>query len=188
MTEKKETVAQEHPKEKRGLIHLYYGDGKGKTTASVGLATRARGRQFRVIFATFLKPGTSGELSSLRTIGVNVLSGQPVKKFVFQMSDEEKEETRRNIESLFQQAVNASQHGVDLVIFDEIVGVLELNMLNEQDVLHFLKTKPPHLEVVLTGRNPSQDLIDVADYASEITMRKHPYETSGLMARKGIEF
>ncbi|NMA18772.1 MAG: cob(I)yrinic acid a,c-diamide adenosyltransferase [Clostridiaceae bacterium] len=188
MTAKKEIATQECSKEKQGLIHLYYGDGKGKTTASVGLATRARGRQFRVIFVTFLKPGTSGELDPLRTIGVEVLSGQPVRKFVFQMSDEEKEETRRNVESLFQEAVDACQQGADLVIFDEIVGVIELNMLDEKDILHFLETKPPHLEVVLTGRNPSQALIDVADYASEITMRKHPYVTSGIMARKGIEF
>ncbi|MGI6617877.1 MAG: cob(I)yrinic acid a,c-diamide adenosyltransferase [Saccharofermentanales bacterium] len=188
MTAKKEAATKEDSKAKQGLIHLYFGTGKGKTTASVGLATRARGRQFSVLFVTFLKPGTSGELDPLRAIGVDVLSGQPVRKFVYLMTEEEKEETRRSTEALFQQAVEACQHDVDLVIFDEIVGVLELEMLNEQDVLHFLKTKPPHLEVVLTGRNPSQSLINAADYASEIVMRKHPYETSGIMARKGIEF
>jgi len=80
-----------------------------------------------------------------------------------------------------------SREGVDLLILDEVMAAITTGMLAEQDVIDFLKTKPEHLEVALTGRGPSQALIDLADYVSEVVMRKHPYETSGLLGRKGIE-
>ncbi len=174
-------------REQLGLIHIYCGDGKGKTTASAGLAVRARGRGLNVLLTQFLKSGTSGELEPLRSLGVEIISGSYSQKFVFMMNDEEKAETRRLCESQFHEATARSREGIDLLILDEVMGAIATGMLEEQEVIGFLQAKPPNLEVVLTGRDPSQALIDLADYVSEVVMRKHPYETSGLIGRVGIE-
>ncbi len=174
-------------REQLGLIHIYCGDGKGKTTASAGLAVRARGNGLNVLMTQFLKSGTSGELDPLRKLGVEIISGSYSQKFVFMMNDEEKAATRERCEQQFRDATTRSRDGVDLLILDEVMGAIATGMLSEQEVIEFLKTKPEHLEVVLTGRDPSQALIDLADYVSEVVMRKHPYETSGLTGRQGIE-
>ncbi|MGI6507908.1 MAG: cob(I)yrinic acid a,c-diamide adenosyltransferase [Saccharofermentanales bacterium] len=174
-------------REQLGLIHIYCGDGKGKTTASAGLAVRACGRGLNVLLTQFLKSGTSGELEPLRSLGVEIISGSYSQKFVFTMNDEEKAETRRRCETQFHEAIERSREGIDLLILDEVMGAIATGMLDEQEVIDFLQTKPPNLEVVLTGRDPSQTLIDLADYVSEVVMRKHPYETSGLIGRVGIE-
>ncbi|HNZ63493.1 MAG TPA: cob(I)yrinic acid a,c-diamide adenosyltransferase [Bacillota bacterium] len=174
-------------REKLGLIHIYCGDGKGKTTAVTGLAVRARGSGLNVLMTQFLKSGTSGELKPLRDLGVEVISGKYSQKFVFMMNEEEKAETKAQCEKRFREVTAKSREGVDLLILDEVMAAITTGMLAEQDVIDFLKTKPEHLEVALTGRGPSQALIDLADYVSEVVMRKHPYETSGLLGRKGIE-
>lgn len=171
-----------------GLVHIYCGDGKGKTTAAAGLAIRAKGRGLNVLFVQFLKKSNSGELDSLRELGVEVVSGQPYGKFVFRMDDSEKAETRAFNQQRLKDVIERSREGIDLLIFDEILVAITLDMVDEQDVLAFLDSKPEHLEVVLTGRGPSDAMLDIADYVSEVVMRKHPYETSGLIARQGIEF
>lgn len=171
-----------------GLVHLYMGDGKGKTTAAVGLSVRAKATGFSVLFVQFLKNGHSAELDTLRSIGVEVVSGQPSSKFVFQMNEEEKEQTRQFHQQRLDDAIEASKEGVDLLVLDEILGAIATGMVDEATVLQFLKDKPEYLEVAMTGRDPSEAITDASDYVSEIVMRKHPYETSGLSARKGIEF
>lgn len=183
----KQGISIEKIREQFGLIHIYCGDGKGKTTASAGLAVRARGYGLNVLLTQFLKSGTSGELEPLRSLGVEVISGSYSQKFVFMMNDEEKAATRQLCESQFHEATARSCEGIDLIILDEVMGAIATGMLQEQEVIDFLKTKPANLEVVLTGRDPSQELIDLADYVSEVVMRKHPYETSGLIGRVGIE-
>lgn len=174
-------------REQLGLIHIYCGDGKGKTTASAGLAVRARGNGLNVLLTQFLKSGTSGELEPLRSLGVEVISGSYSQKFVFMMNDEEKAATRHHCEMQFREATARSREGIDLLILDEVMGAIATGMLEEKEIIDFLETKPPNLEVVLTGRDPSQALIDLADYVSEVVMRKHPYETSGITGRVGIE-
>ena len=170
-----------------GLVHIYCGDGKGKTTASAGLAVRARGHGLNVLLTQFLKSGTSGELEPLRSLGVEVISGSYSQKFVFMMNAEEKAATRQRCETQFREAIARSREGIDLLILDEVMGAIATGMLDEEEVIDFLESKPPNLEVVLTGRDPSPALIDLADYVSEVVMLKHPYEASGLVGRVGIE-
>lgn len=175
-------------REKLGLIHLYCGDGKGKTTAAIGLAVRARGSGLNVLFVQFLKAGNSAELDPLRRLGVEVLSGQPTAKFIFQMTEEEKEEARVFNRQRLEDVIVRSQAGIDLLILDETLGAIATDMIDEDRLLDFLTGKPLRLELVLTGRDPSDRLLEAADYVSEVMMRKHPYETQGLGARPGIEF
>lgn len=174
-------------RENLGKIHLYAGDGKGKTTASVGLAVRANGSELKVLFVQFLKSGDSAELKQLEKLGITVISGQPIKSFVFQMTPAEKQESQEffaaRLEEVFRQAAD-----YDLLVLDEILGAIASEMISEARLIELLQNKPQQLELVLTGRDPSQELIDLSDYYSEITLRKHPYESEGLAARSGIEY
>lgn len=172
-----------------GLIHIYCGDGKGKTTAAMGLGMRAAGRDKRVLLTQFLKDNETGELNSIDKIGENfeVYKGEPVKRFFKFMSDEEQVETKKEHEERFRKVTRkAIDEKVDLLILDEIIASTNLDLVPLDEVVEFLKNKPAGLEVVLTGRNPSDKLIELADYVSEIKAVKHPYER-GINSRIGIE-
>lgn len=171
-----------------GLIHIYCGDGKGKTTASLGLAIRCAGRGGRVLFTQFLKDRETGELVSLASIpNITVLRGKGIQKFTFQMTAEELTQTKHIQENLFDTIITKCRaEKPDMLILDEILPTCSLRLVDEQKLLRFLQTKPQRLEVVMTGRDPSQNLIDMADYVSEIHKRKHPYD-KGIQARIGIE-
>lgn len=168
-----------------GLIHLYYGDGKGKTTAAMGLALRAAGRGLRVVLVQFLKSGDSGELKILRTLpNVTVLSGKGSTKFTFQMSEEEKLAAKVLHETHLREALRLP---FDLLVLDEAAsaytaGLLDVKLL--EDAIYY---RPPNTELVLTGRNPASFMLEAADYVTEMTCRKHPFER-GVAAREGIEF
>ncbi|MCC8059231.1 MAG: cob(I)yrinic acid a,c-diamide adenosyltransferase [Clostridiales bacterium] len=173
----------------KGLVHIYCGDGKGKTSAALGLAVRAAGRGLRVLIVRFLKNDDSGEVPVLGGIpGVTVLPCARSFGFVFRMSEEEKQEAAIWFGGLFGDACErAVREDYDVLVCDELVGACSLGMVDETAVLDFLQNRPEKLEVVLTGRGPSQKLLELADYVSEITMRKHPY-TAGVAARRGIEY
>ena len=103
------------------------------------------------------------------------------------MTDEEKEETRRISAKEIADAAKATEGGAyDMLVMDETLGAIEAGLLDEKVVIDFLKNKPEHLEVVLTGRYPSDELVELADYVSRIDKVKHPYDR-GIKARKGIE-
>lgn len=176
-------------KEKQGLIHIYCGDGNGKTSAAVGLAVRAAGRGMKVLVVRFLKTENSGEVGVLRSIpGITVTPCDRTFGFVFRMTEEQKQEASLYYQNRFDTAVREAVQGqYDLLILDEILASCNYGMVKEQSVTEFLKSRPSGLEVVLTGRDPSEQLLELADYVSEICMRKHPYE-KGIPARKGIEF
>ena len=176
--------------QKKGYIHIYSGNGKGKTTASVGLSVRAASRGWNVLFVQFLKSGKSAELDVLRALpSVKVVSVQKVGKFTFAMTEEERAIAMEEMSGRLEDAIQAAEAGdVDLLVLDECLGGIASGMLDEERVLEFMKNKPEGLELVLTGRDPSQALHDATDYHSEICMRKHPYETEGLDARPGVEF
>ena len=168
----------------KGLMHLYCGDGKGKTTAAMGLALRALGQGMQVVVVQFLKNGTSGELEPLRNLGATVFSGKPGAKFTFQMNAEEKAQaTEENNARL----VEALQQPCDLLILDEICAARNSGMLDEALAKQAVLERPQHREVVLTGRNPEAWMVEAADYITEMQPRRHPYE-QGIPARKGIEF
>lgn len=172
-----------------GLIHIYHGDGKGKTTAATGLIVRAAGHGLRILLVQFLKDGSSGEIAILRQLpGIRVLAGQPTRKFTNKMNATEREATRTVHRQYFAQAVQAAQnHELDLLVFDEALGAIHTSLLDEQDMIRFLQTKPANLEVVLTGRDPSAALLAMADYISFIRCDRHPYQR-GIPAREGIEY
>lgn len=172
-----------------GLIHIYCGDGKGKTTAAMGLGMRAAGRDKKVLLTQFLKDNETGELNSIEKLGENfeVYKGTPVKKFFKFMSEEQQSETKKEHEDRFRKVIEkAICEKVDLLILDEIIASTNLELIPLEEVVEFLKKKPVGLEVVLTGRNPSQELINIADYVSEIKAVKHPY-ARGINSRIGIE-
>ena len=186
------------------MIHLYCGDGKGKTTAAMGLALRAIGHGKRVAIVQFLKNGKSGELAPLKLLGAFVLSGKPETKFYKNMSRAERDETRHlNDENL----KKALAFPCDVLILDEACAACRLGMVDEnllRDYLTGTKGRRDSAsrtseaeefeydernvpEIILTGREPAQWMIDAADYITEMKAERHPYE-HGVRAREGIEF
>lgn len=176
-------------KESKGLLHLYYGDGAGKTTAAIGLAVRAAGHGKHVLVVQFLKEATSGEVTALQKLGhVDVITGQNVPGFVFQMNETEKRELRQNMQQHWQAAVTACQiNDYALLVLDEVLDAIALGMLSENQLLSFLEKRPETLEVVLTGHEEYPLFLEKADYVTEMKKHKHPYE-KGVLARKGIEW
>lgn len=173
----------------KGYVHIYCGDGKGKTSAAVGLAVRAAGRGLRVLIARFLKTEDSGEVPVLRGIpGICVVPCEKSFGFTFRMTAEQKEEASRYYRGQLADVCRQAASGQwDLLILDEILGAVGSGLVPEEQVLECLKERPEGLEVVLTGRNPSAALVELADYVSEIRAVKHPFE-KGVGARKGIEY
>ena len=169
-----------------GLIHLYCGDGKGKTTAAVGLAVRAAGAGKQVIFTQFFKDGSSSEVESLKLLGIRTIHAQTVKGFYRAMNEQQRQQARQDYTALFRQVTDAAKNA-DLLILDEIVSACNRGVVPETLVTDFLRNKPSALEVVLTGRDPSPALVELADYITEMRKLRHPYDR-GVAARKGIEF
>jgi len=170
------------------VIHLYCGDGKGKTTAAMGLALRALGRGKKVVVCQFLKDGDSGERLALERFEQAVLLPVPQQmKFVFQMTEEEKAQTRREMCALFDRAAELVRRGeCDLLVLDEVCAALSTGMLCEEQVAVFLDEEH-ETEVVLTGRDPAPVLRERADYITEMAACRHPFE-QGKPARMGIEW
>ncbi len=168
----------------KGLVHLYCGNGKGKTTAAMGLALRALGQGMQVVVVQFLKNGTSGELEPLKKLGATVYSGKPGAKFTFQMNAEEKAQATQENNARLAEAL---QQPCDLLILDEICAARNSGMVDEALAKQAVLERPQHREVVLTGRNPEAWMVEAADYITEMQPRRHPYE-QGIPARKGIEF
>ncbi len=172
-----------------GLVHIYCGDGKGKTTAAAGLCVRAAGSGKKVLFVQFFKDGTSSENISLRALA-NVETMHEPRYFgrVSNMGKEEFEECKRAYSALFERALRRAREGdIDLLVLDEAVSSCNHGVISEGALLRFLKSRPAGLEVVLTGREPSAALVEVADYVTEMKKIKHPFD-AGIFARRGIEF
>lgn len=171
-----------------GLIHIYCGDGKGKTTAAVGLAVRCAGRGNKVLLVQFLKSRDSGELYSLAKLpDIEIMRGKESKKFTFQMNEEEKHVLLIEHNKMFEQVLAKIKNGgYSLLILDEVIGALNAKVFEMPKLIEFLRHKPENLEVVLTGRNPAPELVEIADYVSEMRKVKHPMD-KGIMAREGIE-
>ena len=171
-----------------GLIHIYCGDGKGKTTAAAGLAVRALGAGKQVVFSQFLKNGKSSEISILNGLkNIYIYSSGTHTGFYKDLNDEERRKTKRDFRELFESVIKRAQNGIQLLVLDEIIPACNLEIIDEKSLTEFLKNKPEELEVVLTGRNPSQNLLSAADYITEMKKIRHPYD-KGITARYGIEF
>ena len=169
------------------MVHIYCGDGKGKTTCAMGLAVRAAGHGRKVVVAQFLKGSNSGERVILEQLPpVTCLPVPETIKFVFAMNDEEKAEARAQMTAAFDEAVRLGQES-DLLVLDELNAAISTGMVPLERVTAFLDSKPETLEVVITGRDPEPALQERADYITEMRKVKHPFDR-GLDAREGIEW
>ena len=167
----------------RGLVHLYWGDGKGKTTAAMGLALRALGSGKRVVIVQFLKGGKSGEIPLLEQLGAKIYRGKAGQKFVFQMNDAEKAATRE-LQNANLRA--AQQEPADLLILDEAGSAWELDMVDKELLKAVVLERPAEQECVLTAHGAPDWMLETADYSSEMKCHRHPYQ-NGIAAREGIE-
>ena len=176
-----------------GLIHIYHGDGKGKTTAAIGSAVRAAGRGKKVLIARFLKTDDSGEVMGLGHVpGITLLPCDENFGFSWEMSDVQRKAASLYYNNLFRMAweMAAGQDGADgfdMLVLDEVIGACGLGFVREDVVVEMLRGKPGGLEVIMTGRGPSDELMECADYITEMVMRRHPFE-KGISAREGIEY
>lgn len=171
-----------------GLIHIYEGDGKGKTTAAVGLSIRFAGNGGKVVFTQFLKRNDSGELCILEQIeNICLLRCEKSFGFTFRMTAEQKQEAaeyyNEHLKKVLKEAV---EKRAGLLVLDEVLDADNSHMISHEVLLTFLKEKPQEMEVVLTGRTPAEEFIELADYVTYMEKRKHPYD-KGIGARTGIE-
>ena len=171
------------------MIHVYYGDGKGKTTAAVGLAARAAGSNMKVLFVQFLKTEFSGERHALSHTENITLTFCPLElKFTFEMDEKEKAQAAKVFKGIFDSSVTtALTERYDMVVLDEIFDVINCEMITEAEVFEFVANAPVSMEIVMTGHNPPERFIDIADYVTEFKKIKHPYDR-GITGRIGIEF
>jgi len=198
---KKIIVEGDESKEHLGLVHVTTGDGKGKTTSSLGLAVRALGSNLRVYMIQFLKSGTTGELFTIKKhlpgmeieqFGVDAVKERQQKldqfrdkgsKFVFNPDEQEKEAANLGFQHA-KKIINSKEY--ELVILDEINVVLDKGLIPIKDVFDLIENHG-NVELCFTGRDAPQEIMDKADYVNIIKSIKHPWQ-KGIKARKGIEY
>ncbi len=173
----------------KGCIHLYTGTGKGKTTCSVGVSVRAAGSGLPVWFVQFLKSAPSGEVDVLRKIpNITMLRHEGSGKFSWQMDDSEKREMARSHHEFLREAFSqANYHEMAVLVLDEILDACEIGMVEWEYLLDLLQTRGDGVEVILTGRHAPTWLEEMADYHTEMTKKRHPFD-QGIAGRKGIEW
>ena len=174
---------------KMGLFHIYYGEGKGKTTACCGLAIRMAGSGAKVLYAFMQKGVKSSEVRLMEEIdNIEVLQVCSMTKFSFLLNETERAEYNRQHSEGWKEIVRKASTGqYDLVVVDEMLGALKEKALELDDVLRIVCDVNRGYELVFSGREAPSELIELADYASRIEEVKHPY-TKGIKGRKGIEF
>lgn len=171
----------------QGLVQVYTGDGKGKTTCALGLALRAVGQGFHVFVVQFLKGQDTGEQCAAHRLAPELTMrafGRPVLINLRNPAPEDRDLAREALE-LARQVISNGEH--DLVILDEINVALAYELLPLPEVLTILQARPPWVEVVLTGRGASAELVAAADLVTEMLPLKHYWE-AGIKARRGIEW
>ncbi len=177
--------------EPRGLVHIYTGDGKGKTTAGLGLAMRAAGAGLKVLIVQFFKEDgvPSGEKEFLRGIGSGIeLVRSNCRHPMFTGSKTDLEKVVSSVAETFELVKRrVGEGGLGLVVLDEIISAVNGGWLPMDDLLEFMDGRPEDLELALTGREAPVELVKAADYVTEMLKIKHPYD-SGVAARKGIDF
>lgn len=175
-----------------GYIQVYTGNGKGKTTASLGLAMRALGRCWKVLIVMFTKGGNDyGELNSFMNLSPTIKDNLKIvqaglDRIVYKNNETEDDikEIKKGWE-LAKKAIKNNEY--QLIILDEANIAIDMDILDEDEVVDVLKNKPEEMEIVLTGRNAHPKIIEIAHLVSEIKPIKHYWDT-GIVARKGIEY
>jgi cob(I)alamin adenosyltransferase len=182
-----ELTNNQQPGLNNGLVQVYTGRGKGKTSAAFGLALRAIGRGLRVFIVQFIKGGFDyGELHSTKDLKNLELKAFGRGKFITEKPPEESDiDSARKALKFAQKIINSNKY--DVVILDEINVALGLGLIQTADVITLIKGKPGNVELILTGRNAPSEIILVADLVTEMKEIKHPFK-KGVPPRKGIEY
>lgn len=170
------------------MVHLYCGDGKGKTTAAAGLALRAAGNGLHVSFIQFMKGQTSGEITLLETLPqVDVIRAGDSEKFTYQMDEHELELCRARNDGILKSVFTDTDDSFELIVLDEVINAAEYDLIDEallkEQLLKWGRVK----EIVITGRTPEKWMIEAADYVTDMEKIRHPFDT-GTSARCGIEY
>ena len=169
------------------MIHIYCGDGKGKTTAALGLICRHVGAGGSAVLAQFLKSLPTGELATLEKLGVPVFRNELPHGFFPNMSEEMQKKVREmHNRTLAEVTQRTRANTCSLLVLDELCAALSLGLIDREAVLSLVDDHGK-TELVITGRDPEEALLARADYITEMKLVKHPYE-KGVMARKGIEY
>jgi cob(I)alamin adenosyltransferase len=177
----------------KGLVQIYTGDGKGKTTAALGLALRAAGQGNKVLIYQFLKPNTLelGERFALEMSGIKIrVEALDVPWDMSRAGKDQKQtaDAKKAItEVLARIAETAEKRFYDLIILDEIVFCLSQHLARLEDIKNVIEKKDASVEIVLTGRGATKELMELADLVTEMKKIKHPFD-KGVKARQGIEF
>jgi len=171
----------------KGLVQIFTGNGKGKTTAALGTVIRAAGHGLKVFVIFFIKGDyASGEYSTLSRLPDVKVASFGLRRFIDpkNVDPEEKAQAKAALAAA-REAITGGSY--DLVVLDEINVALDFKLIDPDDVMQLIKDKPPHVELILTGRNADSRLIEAADLVTEMVKIKHPFD-KGIKARKGIEF
>ena len=170
-------------------LHVYYGEGKGKTTAAMGRALRALGQGKHVLIAQFMKRNDSGELTALAGLqGAHICPTEPIDKFTGRMTPEEllqeKKRQARNLDAVERQVEAVAP---DMIVLDEVLVAIHTGLLDGERVLRLAEKWLKRAELVCTGRWKDEALAQRADYVTRMVSERHPYE-KGIAARRGIEW
>jgi cob(I)alamin adenosyltransferase len=170
-----------------GLVQVYTGDGKGKTSAAFGLAIRALGRGLKVYVIQFIKGGFDyGELRTIEQLSNLELKAFGSGKFITEKPPKEEDVILAKEAFEFAKKIIAKGE-YDIVVLDEVNVALNLRLITVEEVLNLLENKPKHVELILTGRNAPTEIVEVADLVTEMKEIKHPFQ-KGMPPRKGVEF
>lgn len=177
-------------KKEKGLLIVYTGDGKGKTTAALGLCIRACGYDMKVAVVQFVKGSWQyGELDGIKRLEPNVELIRMGKGFVGIIDDklprEEHEKAAEAALAFVKELIQSAKY--DIIILDELNVAVALGLIEIEEVLKVLADKPAKLDIIITGRNAHEKLIEAADLVTEMKEIKHPYQ-KGILAKKGIDF
>lgn len=174
---------------RKGYIQIYTGEGKGKTTAALGLTFRAAGRGMNILFVQFLKGIETGELVSMgENPHVEHLNVAETTRFFHTLSREEQQALKERVRGEWADLKDrVKSDRFDILVLDEIMAALQHGLIEEVDVIRLLHEKPEEMEIILTGRNASEKLKDAADLVTEMRKIKHYYD-EGIVSRMGIEY
>ena len=173
-------------REELGLVQIYTGNGKGKTTAAFGLAMRAAGRGLGVLIVQFLKPSDGyGEQVACNRLGNITLVSMGLDHFVSKKPSDADIEAAHKALRRSEELICSGRY--DVAVLDESINAVRLRLITSQELIESLERRPDHVEIVLTGRGMTPDLEEYADLVTEMRLVKHPFD-KGIGARKGIEY